>query len=107
MNLLGLAMFAPFAVVDAFSVDWRAVPLWAWGLLVAYALSASIVAFILWYRGVRRVPAGIAGVFTGIIPLAAVIAATVALGERFGQGHALGLAILLGSLGLATLGGRR
>jgi len=106
-NLLGLAMFLPFAATELGEVAWAAAPAWAWALLLGYALLASVLSFVLWYRGVRRVPAAVAGVFTGIMPIAAVLAATLALGERFGWGHALGLAILLASLGMATLGRRR
>jgi drug/metabolite transporter (DMT)-like permease len=102
-NLIGLAMFVPLAVSEAFDASWRAVPAWAWALLLGYALLGSILSFVLWYRGVRRVRAGIAGVFTGVMPVTAVIAASLALGERFGLGHALGLMILLASLGVATL----
>lgn len=106
-NLLGLAMFAPFAAAELGEADWRGVPSWAWALLLGYALAASVLSFVLWYRGLRRVPAAVAGVFTGIMPVAAVLAATLALGERFGLGHGLGLAILLASLLLATLHRRR
>jgi drug/metabolite transporter (DMT)-like permease len=102
-NLFGLAMFVPFAVTEAIAADWQAIPPWAWVLLLAYALIAGVITFVLWYRGVRRVPAGIAGVFTGVMPVAAVITATLALGERFGLGHAVGLTILLASLAVATL----
>ena len=52
--------------------------------------------------GLRRVPAGVAGVFTGFLPAAAALTAVLALGERFTVTHAVGFALMGGSLLLAA-----
>jgi hypothetical protein len=50
------------------------------------------------------VPAGVAGVFTGIIPLSAVALAVVLLGEPLRLGHLVGIVCVLAALGLTLRG---
>jgi drug/metabolite transporter (DMT)-like permease len=42
-----------------------------WGLLLFYALAASMVTVWLWMKGLRHVPGAAAGVFTVMLPLSA------------------------------------
>lgn len=72
------------------------------GLLVFHAVTASVLCLLLWYAGLRRVPAGIAGVFTAFLPASAAVTAVAFLGERFGAVHAAGFALMTASLLLAT-----
>jgi drug/metabolite transporter (DMT)-like permease len=76
------------------------------GLLVFHSLTASVLCLLLWYAGLRRVPAGVAGVFTVFLPATAAVTAVAVLGEAFGTVHALGFALMGGSLLLATWPGR-
>jgi drug/metabolite transporter (DMT)-like permease len=55
----------------------------------------------------RRVPAGLAGIFTAFLPATAALVAVLLLGEPFTTVHAAGFALLTGSLLLATWPGRR
>jgi drug/metabolite transporter (DMT)-like permease len=72
------------------------------GLLVFHSLTASVLCLLLWYAGLRRVPAGIAGVFTAFLPATAALLAVLALGEQFTLVHGCGFALMGGSLLLAT-----
>ncbi|MCS6930581.1 MAG: DMT family transporter [Acetobacteraceae bacterium] len=77
-------------------------------LLVFHALTSSVLCLLLWYAGLRRVPAGIAGVFTLFLPATASAVAVGVLGEAFTPAHAAGFALMLASVLLATWpGGRR
>ena len=53
------------------------------GLLVFHSLTASVLCLLLWYAGLRRVPAGVAGVFTALLPASAAVVAVAVLGEAF------------------------
>lgn len=77
------------------------------GLLLFHALTASVLCVLLWYAGLQRVPAGIAGVFTLFLPATASAVAVGVLGEAFTLAHAAGFALMLGSIALATWPGRR
>jgi len=72
------------------------------GLLVFHSLTTSVICLLLWYAGMRRAPAGIAGVFTAFLPATAAAVAVGLLGEPFTTVHAAGFVLLVGSLLLAT-----
>ena len=71
-------------------------------LLVFHALTASVLCLLLWYQGLKTVPAGVAGVFTAFLPASAAVVAVVFLGEHFSAVHVLGFALMIVSMLLAT-----
>lgn len=72
------------------------------GLLVFHSLTASVLCLLLWYAGLRRTSASIAGVFTAFLPATAAAVAVGLLGEAFTTTHAMGFALMMGSVLLAT-----
>jgi drug/metabolite transporter (DMT)-like permease len=72
------------------------------GLLAFHSLTSSVLCLLLWYAGLKRVPAGIAGVFTAFLPATAAAVAVGVLGEAFTGIHAAGFVLLMLSLLLAT-----
>ncbi len=101
MQAFSAAVLAPFALPGIGAVAALADPALA-GLLVFHSLTASVLCLLLWYAGMRRVPAAVAGVFTLFLPATAAVTAVALLGEQFGAVHALGFALMGGSLLLAT-----
>jgi drug/metabolite transporter (DMT)-like permease len=71
-------------------------------LLAFHSLTASVLCVVLWYAGLRRVPAGVAGLFTGFLPMAAALVGVSLLGEPFSVQHAAGFALMGASLLLAA-----
>ena len=102
INLWGLVLVTPLGLWQALSFNFAAVTPAIWGLLVFYALAASMVTVWLWMRGLQRVPAPQAGVFTGLLPLSAAAIGVLVLGEPFSSGHAVALGLALLGLLLAT-----
>ncbi len=107
-NLLSFAMMTPAALATMDGFDPGAVPAPVWALFVLSGLAGGLVAVVLWMRGIAHVPASRAGLFTGLIPAAGVLAAVLFLGESFTLAHAAGLGcVLLGiALGTGALGPR-
>lgn len=106
INLWGLALVTPLGIWQALRFDFSAVALPDWGLLLFYALAASMVTVWLWMRGLQHVPAPRAGVFTVFLPLSATAVGVLFLGEHLGAGQAAALALALVGLLLATWPGR-
>ena len=52
-----------------------------------YAIVVTVIAFILWFQGVSKVPASTAAVFTGIIPISAVFLSVIVLSEPVSLRH--------------------
>ncbi|ASM77978.1 membrane protein [Vitreoscilla filiformis] len=102
INLWGLVLVTPLGLWQALSFNFAAVTPAIWGLLVFYALAASMVTVWLWMRGLQRVPAPQAGVFTVLLPLSAAAIGVLVLGEPFSSGHAVALGLALLGLVLAT-----
>jgi drug/metabolite transporter (DMT)-like permease len=106
MQVFSAAQLAPFAAV---SLPWLA-PGAASGanaaLLVFHSLTASVLCLLLWYGGMRRAAANVAGVFSAFLPATAAVLGVAVLGETFTAVHGVGFAVMLASILLATWPGR-
>jgi len=102
INLWGLALATPIGLWQASRFDFAAVPLATWGLLLFYALAASMAGVWLWMKGVQHVPASQAGVFTVMLPVGAATTGMVFLGERLYTPQVAALALALAGVVLAT-----
>ena len=102
INLWGLVLVTPLGAWQAMRFDFAAVGPATWGLLVFYALAASMVSVWLWMQGLRHVPAPKAGVFTVLLPVTAALVGVVFLGEPFASAHAIAFALAVAGLLLAT-----
>ena len=78
-----------------------------WGLLVVYALAASIWTVWLWMTGLKSVPASQAGVFTVMLPVSAAVVGVCVLGEHLSLPQVAAFALALAGVMLATWPARR
>jgi drug/metabolite transporter (DMT)-like permease len=99
MSVLGFFMFLPFAVYEAIGFDFSAVSAGEWGYILYYGIVVTVVAYILWFRGVADVPASTAAVFTGVMPVSSVLLSYVVLGEPFSWTHVAGVLCVLVGIG--------
>ena len=106
MQVFSLLMLVPLCLPVLGSVGALADP-GVSALLVFHSLTSSVICLLLWYAGLKRAPAGIAGVFTAFLPATAAAVAVGLLGEPFTFIHAAGFALLMCSLLLATWPARR
>lgn len=102
VNLWGLALVTPLGVWMALSFDFGAVTPALWGLLLFYALAASVVTVWLWMTGLRHVPAAAAGVYSVMLPVSAAAVGVLVLGEPFGNAHGIAFVLALAGVVLAT-----
>jgi drug/metabolite transporter (DMT)-like permease len=104
LNAIGLIMVAPFAVSDMIDFSPAGVPWEIWLLPVLYALTSSVLALILWYRGLSVVPASKAAIFTSTFPISAVAVSIIFLGEQLQLAHGIGLICVLAAIFIGTRG---
>lgn len=93
--IYGLLMFLPFALWDLVGFDAGAAPASAWVAIVYLAIVVTVIAFVIWFVGLRTIQASTAGAFTGMIPITAVLSAWLILGEEIGWAHIAGIALVL------------
>ncbi|MBA4341057.1 MAG: EamA family transporter [Methylibium sp.] len=102
INLWGLVLVTPLGLWQAMSFDFAAVQPGSWGLLLFYALAASMVTVWLWMHGLQQVPAARAGVFMVFLPVATALVGLLWLGESISLLQALAYALALAGVLLAT-----
>lgn len=98
----GLLLFAPFALYQAGSFDFATVKPLGWAVVAYYGLG-TVAAYLLWYRGVSKVPASTAGVFTGVQPVSAVVLSAILLKEAMPWTYWVDIASVLSAIVLMRL----
>lgn len=71
LALIGTLLFLPCALVEAREMDFAAVSIRAWLLLLYYAVVVTVLAFMLFYAGLARISAIAAGMHMASVPLSA------------------------------------
>lgn len=92
-TLFGAVQFLPLALPEAHRVTELDVT--GWLLVGYYGAVITVAAYVLWFRGVARVPAGTAGAFTAVLPVSALGFSALLLGEPVGWAHLAGVACVL------------
>lgn len=91
----GTIAFAPVALGRGFSLDQ---PLIGWLLVLYLGVVPSAIAYLLYQRGLRHLPASTATIITLVEPLTAAVLAWMLFGERLGPLGLLGGGLLLASI---------
>lgn len=107
VTLLATAFFLPLGLPQALDFDFAALPAEAWGCVLYFAAVVTILAYLCWFAGVTRVPAGVAGIFTGILPLSALLVSAMYLGQPVTQEHLFGCGLAISSIVLICSGKTR
>jgi drug/metabolite transporter (DMT)-like permease len=101
MQAFSAAVLLPFTLPQ-----WRAAAALAdpnlFALLLFHSVTASVLCLLLWFQGLKRVSAGVAGVFTAFLPASAAVTAVLFLGESFGAIHVAGFGLMMASVLLAA-----
>lgn len=93
----GALSLLPFALATGLVV---AYPTAGWALLVYLGLVPTAFAYVLFLAGMRHTTATFASVITLLEPLTSTLLAWLLFGERLGPLGLLGVALLLGAIGL-------
>jgi probable blue pigment (indigoidine) exporter len=96
----------PVAVVAlAFErVDWGRITWLGWSCLVYVAVIAQCLAYLAWFRALKRLPASTAAIGSLLVPVIGVLGSAAALGEPLGLRQGAALALTLGGVALASRG---
>jgi drug/metabolite transporter (DMT)-like permease len=82
-------------------LDWSGVPMLTWAAIAYSGLLAMVVAYLLWYRGVREIGPTRTSMFANLQPIVAVLVAWALLGEVPTVFQGAGAAAVIGGLYLA------
>jgi drug/metabolite transporter (DMT)-like permease len=95
VSLFGFLLFLPFAIYEAIDFNFSATTLVDWGSIIYYGVIVTVVGFFLWYQGVSKTSGSTAAVFTGVLPVSALLLSYIILDELFLWSHAVGVICVL------------
>ena len=96
--LFGFIMFLPFAIYEAIDFQFSNISIAGWLAMLYYGVVYTVISFILWFKGVMKVEASTAGVFTALMPISAIILSNLILDEKIYWFHGLGAILVLAGI---------
>jgi drug/metabolite transporter (DMT)-like permease len=102
ITIAGSLTVAPFMLYELFAFGAFPRGQQQWTAIVALALFPSVIAFGLYQILVKRAGPSLTGMSLYLLPVYGVALAVLTLGERLYAYHAIGLALVLGGIALAT-----
>ncbi|MEX2182188.1 MAG: DMT family transporter [Gemmatimonadaceae bacterium] len=94
-GVVPLALIASPALVR---MEWRAIAPLTWGAVAYSGVIAMVIAYLVWYRGVREIGATRTSMFANLQPIVAVLVAWLMLNEVPTAFQGVGAAAVLGGL---------
>ncbi|WP_096199625.1 DMT family transporter [Bacillus sp. FJAT-45350] len=91
----GTVFLLPFALVETSWSDVQSASLEAWISIAHMSIFVTVISFIIYYHGIKQVGAAKASIFINVMPVSAVIMATIFLGETFTIAHGIGAILVL------------
>lgn len=95
ITLFAFLMFLPVSIIEALSFDFAGMSGSQWLYIIYYGIAVTAVAYILWFRGVSKVPASTAAVYTGFMPVTALFLSLMVLKEVLSFPQLAGAAAIL------------
>ncbi len=94
---LGTLMFLPFGYPSLAALDWGRVSAVAWLALIASAVFALFVAYLIWHTSIQRIGNVRTAMYSNLTPILALTTGVLFLGDRLGPREVVGaVAILIG-----------
>lgn len=98
VNLFNLILFIPFAAYAI--IDFHPINISAsvYGQLLIYGISGGIMFFLLWYRGLTKINANTAALFTGVMPVSTTVLAFIFLNEPISNSEIIGMLLVIAAI---------
>ncbi|HEY3248136.1 MAG TPA: DMT family transporter [bacterium] len=99
-TVTGTLLLLPAAIIERGWTKLASAPPGAWISLLYLAVFGTVLAFVFFYEGVRRIGAARASAFAFLVPIFGVVSSVVLLGEHLAPATVLGGALVLVGLWL-------
>ncbi|WP_232718598.1 DMT family transporter [Bacillus sp. FJAT-45037] len=98
----GTLFLLPFSLLERpMNAVLHATPI-AWFSIVHMSVFVTVVSFIMYYYGIQQIGAARASIFINVMPVSAVIMATLFLGEEFTAAYGIGAFLVLTGVYVGT-----
>ncbi|MBY0146936.1 DMT family transporter [Neobacillus niacini] len=98
----GTLFLAPFAFAETAWQDVGQANFSTWIAIAHMSIFVTVVSFIMYYYGIKEVGAAKASIFINVMPVSAVLMATIFLGETFTWAHGIGASLVLTGVYIGT-----
>jgi drug/metabolite transporter (DMT)-like permease len=98
VNLFNLILFLPFAAYAITDFHPMNISASVYGQLLIYGISGGIMFFLLWYRGLTKINANTAALFTGVMPVSTTILAFIFLKEPISASEIIGMLLVIAAI---------
>jgi len=98
VNLFNLILFIPFAVYAMIDFHPENIGVRVYSQLFIYGISGGIMFFLLWYRGLTKINANTAALFTGVMPVSTTILAFIFLNEPISNSEIIGMLLVIAAI---------
>ncbi len=98
VNLFNLILFIPFAAMSIKDFHPANISIGVYGQLLIYGISGGILFFLLWYRGLTKINANTAALFTGVMPVSTTLFAFIFLNEPINNSQIIGMLLVIAAI---------
>lgn len=88
-------MLLPFAIYDAINFEWNTLNGKTLACVLYYGIFVSYLSYVFWFRGIEKIQASNAAVFTSIVPMSSVLLSAIILRETLSWMHIISLVIIM------------
>ncbi len=105
---LASLVLVPISIPSFYQSNWAAMPACIWALFVGYVCcAAGVVAFVIWYTVIGQTSAPRTAVYQYLVPVVAMVAAAIFLGEKPKLAQLAGAVIVILGVAMARWQPRR
>lgn len=98
----GTLFLLPFSMAETSVQEVLQASTNTWIAIAHMSILVTVVSFVMYYNGIKEVGAAKASIFINVMPVSAVIMATIFLDETFTWAHAVGAALVLSGVYVGT-----
>jgi drug/metabolite transporter (DMT)-like permease len=98
----GTVFLFPFAYIETSWLDILSADFSTWMAISHMSIFVTVVSFIMYYYGIKEIGAAKASIFINVMPVSAVLLATIFLDETFTWAHGVGAAFVLTGVFIGT-----
>lgn len=95
INLFAVVCFIPFSIYDILHFDFTAINYTSFLPVLYYGTFISVISYILWFKGISKIPASEAAVFTGVMPISSILLSSAILKEKLSYSHIISLILII------------
>ncbi|WP_313152284.1 DMT family transporter [Lacrimispora sp.] len=91
-------LLLPFSIYDGLHYDWTRINSSSIFCVFYYGVFVSFLSYVLWFKGIEKVPASSSAVFTSIVPVSSIILSALVLNDSILFVHIIGLICIISGI---------